>query len=306
MSFDPNNLYTRLKRIEYPETQIGILWRKKADEIERKIALLESRGTDHFTSKSIHLYDAPDKKLLNTALTEIKQMPKKFPKPEKVFTAKEAQKVFEKAITDYGLKGWSVKIKDEMISDAIAGKQNTISIRADATFSEDRLKGTVAHEIETHAFTAMNGALQPYKIFQRGLADYLMTEEGLAVYNQEQTESSETQKKYWPASSVVGIYVAMHGSFADIYTEVMKLGFDAERAWRVAIKAKRGLTDTSKPGAFTKDFVYFKGYKIIQDFVKKGGDLRELYYGKTNLNDLDIVKKVKGLKAPTYLPSYLH
>jgi len=45
---------------------------------------------------------------------------------------------------------------------------------------------------------------------------------------------------------------------------------------------------------------------MIQDFVKKGGDLRELYYGKTNLNDLDIVKKVKGLKAPTYLPGYLH
>ena len=85
-----------------------------------------------------------------------------------------------------------------------------------------KISGTIAHEIETHAFTAMNGALQPYKIFQRGLADYLMTEEGLAVYNQEKTESSETIKKYWPASSVIGIYRAMHGSFADTYAEVLK------------------------------------------------------------------------------------
>ncbi|MBU1934555.1 DUF1704 domain-containing protein, partial [Patescibacteria group bacterium] len=305
LSFDPNNLYTRLKRIEFPNTPIGILWRKKADEIQRKIELLESRGTGHFTAKSIHLYGAPNEELVNQAYDEIKFMPDKFPAPGKVLSAKEAKKVFEKAIEDYGLKGWRVKLKDELVSDAVAGKQNTISIRSDATFSEDRLKGTIAHEIETHAFTAMNGALQPYKLFQRGLADYLMTEEGLAVYNQEKTESSETQKKYWPASSVIGIHTALNGSFADIYAKILELGFDAERAWKVAIKAKRGLADTSKPGAFTKDFVYFKGYRMILDFVSKGGDLTDLYYGKLDLNDLDIVKKVKGLKKPIYLPAYL-
>lgn len=305
LSFDPNNLYTRLKRIEFPDTPIGILWQKKSDEIQRKIELLEARGTDHFTSKSIHLYGAPNEKLYKEALEEISDMPDKFPTPKKVYNSKEAKKVFEKAIEEYGLKGWSVKIKEELVSDAIAGKQNTIIIREDVKFSEDRLKGTIAHEVETHAFTAMNGALQPYRIFQRGLADYLMTEEGLAVYNQEQTESSETQKRYWPASSVIGIYIAMSGSFADVYAEVLKLGFDAKRAWQVALKAKRGMTDTGKTGAFTKDFIYYKGYKMILDFVKKGGDLTDLYYGKTNINDLDLVKKVKGLKTPTYLPSHL-
>ncbi len=151
----------------------------------------------------------------------------------------------------------------------------------------------------------MNGSLQPYQLFQRGLADYLATEEGLAVYNQERTEFGETEKKYWPASSVVGIYRAMYGSFADVYAELVKLGFSMDRAWKVALKAKRGLADTSKPGAFTKDFVYFKGHRMILDFIEKGGDLRNLYYGKINMNDLDIVKKVKGLKKPTFLPTYL-
>ncbi len=305
LSFDPNNLYNRLKRIEFPDTPIGLLWQKKADEIQRKIELMESRTADHFTSKSIHLYGAPDEELLKIALEEIKHMPNSFPDPGKILPIKEVKKIFEQAIEDYGLKGWSVKIKDEMVSDAIAGKSNTILIRSDARFTKDRLKGTVAHELETHAFTAMNGALQPYKIFQRGLADYLMTEEGLAVYNQDQTESSETIKKYWPASSVIGIYTAMHGSFVDVYEEIMKHDFGADRAWQVALKAKRGLADTSKPGAFTKDFVYFQGYRMLLDYVKGGGDLKNLYYGKTNLNDLDIVKKVKGLKEPRYLPSHL-
>lgn len=305
LSFDPNNLYSRLKRLEFPDSPIGILWEKKADEIIRKIQLLEVRDTPEFTEKSIALYGGPDERLVAEALREIHFMPEEFKASGKTFTAKEAKKIFEKAILDYGLKGWRVILKEDLVSDAIAGKENTILIREKATFSEDRLKGTIAHEIETHAFTAMNGALQPYKIFQRGLADYLTTEEGLAVYNQELTESSETIKKYWPASSVIGIYEAMKGSFTDVYQKIVELGFGAERAWRVALKAKRGLGDTSQPGAFTKDFVYYKGFKMIKAFVAKGGDLRKLYYGKINLDDLEIVKKVKGLKSPMYLPAHL-
>lgn len=305
LSFDPNNFYSRLKRLEFPDSPIGILWQKKANEITRKIQLLEARDLPEFTERSIALYGAPSEELLKEALEEISSMPTEFKDKGKIFTAKEAKKVFEKAIQDYGLKGWRVSLKEDLVSDAIAGKENTILIRAGATFSEDRLKGTIAHEIETHSFTAMNGALQPYRIFQRGLADYLTTEEGLAVYNQELTESSETIKKYWPASSVVGIYEAMRGSFTDVYHRIVELGFGSERAWRVALKAKRGIGDTGKPGAFTKDFVYYKGYKMIKEFVTKGGNLKDLYYGKTNLEDLEIVKKVKGLKSPIYLPSYL-
>lgn len=305
LKFDPNNLYARLKRLEFPDSPIGILWRKKADEIKRKIELLEARGKEHFTAKSIHLYGAPDEEILQAALREAEGMPEKFPEPAKLLTAKEAKVLFEKAIEEFGLKGWSVKIKKDMVSDAIAGKENSIMLREDAVFSEERLKGTITHEIETHVFTAMNGSLQPYKIFQRGLADYLMTEEGLAVYNQMRTESVEIEKKYWPASSVIGIYTAMHGSFAEVYDKLISLGFSIDRAWKVALKAKRGLADTSQPGAFTKDFVYFKGYRKILEFIKNGGDLKNLYYGKINMDDLDIVKKVKGLKPPVFLPSYL-
>ena len=305
LSFNTNNFNSRLKRMEFPDSPIGLLWQKKADEIKRKINLLEARGSDEFTQRSIELYGVPDEELYKEALEEAKSMPENFPSPGKTLSSKEAKKIFERAIEEYGLKGWRVKLKEDLVSDAIAGKENTIFIRSGATFSEDRLKGTIAHEIETHAFTAMNGALQPYRIFQRGLADYLMTEEGLAVYNQEQTESSETIKKYWPASSVIGIYSAMRGSFTDVYKEVVELGFGAERAWRVALKAKRGLTDTSQPGAFTKDFIYYKGYKMVKAFAEAGGDLTRLYCGKTNLEDLETLKKVKGLKSPMYLPSYL-
>lgn len=303
--FNSKNLLMRLKRIEFPETNMGILWGKKADEIKRKIALLESRGTIEFGEKSSALYPAPSEAIVQEALAQIIAMPKLFPLGGKILNSTEAKKKFEKAILDYGLKGWRVKMKDDLVPDATAGKSNTIFIRTSAKFSKERLKGTIAHEVETHAFTAMNGSLQPYRLFQRGLADYLMTEEGLAVYNQEKTKSNDTIKRYWAASSVIGIDTALKGSFVDVYMKMIELGFGSIRAWMVALKAKRGMTDTSLPGAFTKDGVYFMGLKLIQNFVDEGGDLKDLYYGKINLEDLPIVKKVKGLRPPVYLPDYL-
>jgi len=305
LKFNAKNLYKRLKRLEFPDTPMGQLWGKKADEIHRKMEVLESRGTPEFTQKSISLYGDVNENLYQLALNQVRSMPEDFPSTGKRLSIKEAKKQFEKAIDDYGLKGWQVKIKEDLVSDAVAGKESAIFIREGASFTEDRLMGTIAHEVETHVFTAMNGARQPYKIFQRGLADYLMTEEGLAVYNQEQTESKSTIKKYWAASSVVGIHEAMRGSFVDVYLKIVELGFGAERAWTVALKAKRGLTDTSQPGAFTKDAVYFKGHQKIKDFVENGGDLTRLYYGKTNIEDVETIKQIKGLKKPLYLPGYL-
>lgn len=305
LSFDPNHLFARLKRLDFPDSPIGLLWRKKADEIQQKIRLLEARGTPDFTRLSAALYGAPDDAMLQAAVEGVTTMPQHFESAGPTLGAKEAAKRFTDVITEYGLSGWRVALKDDMVSDAMAGKQNTILIRKDAHFSEERLAGTIAHEIETHVFTAMNGARQPYKIFQRGLAHYLVTEEGLAVYNQEKTDAGIGPKKYWPLSSVIGIHQAMTGSFTDTYRAVLRHGFDAERAWRVALKAKRGLTDTRQPGAFTKDHVYFRGHRMILDFVRQGGDLRDLYYGKMNLEDLPTVKKVAGLKPPLFLPRYL-
>ncbi|MBN1258864.1 DUF1704 domain-containing protein [Candidatus Peregrinibacteria bacterium] len=305
LSFDSKALLSRLKHLDFTDSPLGILFQKKAEEIKQKIHLLQCIGTDRFSSACAALIPVPDEEVLKEALGQIAKMPKAFPEDNKPLTADKAKIVFEKALAKAGLTGWLVQLKEEMVADVVAGKQKTVFIRQGALFTENRLKGTIAHEIETHVFTAMNGARQPYKIFRRGLAGYLATQEGLAVYNQERTEASETPKKYWPASSVIGIRKAMQGSFAEVYGAILQLGFSPERALKVALKVKRGLKDTGQPGAFTKDAVYFTGRKIIYSFMAEGGDLHDLYIGKINLNDLPLIKKIKGIKAPYYLPEYL-
>lgn len=296
----------RLSHLLFSDDAMGVLWAKKCDEMERKLALLEARGdAREFTQRSIALYGFPDDDMVAQALQQIRGIPSSFPLEEETVNAGEAQRIFKQVLADYGLTRWEVELKEGIVADAIAGKEGVIFIRAGALFSYQRLQGMIAHEIETHVFTAENGRAQPYRLFQRGLADYLATEEGLAVYNQDRTEASETEKKYWPASSVIGIEVARKESFAHVYQTVLELGFSRERAWKVALKAKRGLSDTALPGCFTKDGVYFKGHRMILEFIQRGGDPKELYYGKINLNDLSLVKKIDHLKQPIFLPDYL-
>lgn len=305
LDFDAEEFLNKLAAMTFPDSIIGTLWKKKADEIKRKINVLKARGTKEFTQKSIELYGAPDPLLVQEAYDYIKTMPTTFPEEGSMINALQAKAKFEETLNKYGLKQWNVSIQKELISDVIAGKEKSILIRENATFSSQRIKGTIAHEIETHVLTSVNGKTQPYKIFQRGLADYLLTEEGLAIYNQNRVQPLPIAKTYWPASSTIGVAQSLKGSFIETVNELIKLGFDKSRAQRVALKTKRGLTDTSEPGGFTREIVYFKGHKMILEFLENGGDLRDLYYGKINLKDLPLIKKIQELKQPWLLPFYL-
>ena len=57
-------------------------------------------------------------------------------------------------------------------------------LKEGVSFTEHRLQGVIAHEIMTHIYRLENGRRQPYAIFALGTAQYLATEEGLAIYNQ--------------------------------------------------------------------------------------------------------------------------
>lgn len=97
----------------------------------------------------------------------------------------------------------------------------------------------------------------------------------------------------------------MRHSFAETVDYCRKLGMLLGAAFQTTLKVKRGLEDTSKKGAFTKDLVYFAGYLEIKDFVSKGGDIKNLYYGKYSLDDLELIKQVPYLVEPRLLPAFL-
>jgi hypothetical protein len=254
----------------------------KKIEIERKVDLLEAIGTEEFTKRSRELYGFPNGEVIQKARGILLSKPKSFAKEKTTLDSENAKKEFEKAFQEYGLKKWKVVFKDDLAADALAGKRNTLFVRTGAVFAPERLQATIAHEVATHILRAENGKKQPYEIFSRGLANYLETEEGLAIYNQNLVLDEKSEKHYWPVVSLLAVEYAEEHSFREVYDFVRKFGFDKERAWKTALKVKRGLRDTSESGGFTKEHIYFSGLQKVEKFVEEGGAAQRAFCWQDN------------------------
>jgi len=305
LRFDPDELKTRLAKIELDSSPLGQIFLEKKAELIKKIELVENIDTENFTEKSVDLFGQPSKELIAECEKMLIERGKSQAIESEDISAEEAAKKFEKVFEKYGLKNWKVKLKDEMVTDCVAGKNNMMFVRKGAQFSEKRLQSLVIHEIETHILTAENGKNQPFEIFNRGLADYLITQEGLAMYNVSKQTSKSIKENFRALSLVIAADIAMRSSFVETFEKILSYGIPIDQAVRVTLKVKRGLTDTGEAGAFTKDILYYKGFKEVLAFVENGGKIKDLYIGKLNIKDLELIKKIEGLLPPVHAPEWL-
>lgn len=307
LSFDAGALKLRLKKLEeqLDTSPLAELFRRKIAEQNKKIILMEARGHESFTERSYELYGKPSEALIQEAKKKLEGIPKEFPEPARYYSVPEAIIEFEKTFQEYNLHHWKIKVNRQMVSACSAGKESTLFLREGVRFSEERLRMVIAHEIETHILTAENGKHQVYGLFNRGFGNFLETQEGLAIWNQEQVSTIVTEKHFRSALLIFVVDFASKHSFAETYDYCLKLGMSSDRALQTVLKVKRGLGNTAKPGVFTKDSLYFSGYLQIQNFVANGGDLKDLYYGKYNLDDLAYIKRISQLREPKLLPHFL-
>lgn len=304
LNFDPQKLLAELAEIQTPDTPLGSLFRDKKIEIRQKIELLEAIGESNFSEKSRQLYGFPNSENIEKAREILAKKPKKFPHENSKIDAKSAALEFQKTFAKYELENFKIVFRDDLVADALAGKSGTLFLRRDAKFSSERLRAMIAHEIETHILRGENGRAQKYEIFLRGLGGYLEIEEGLAIFNQNLLLKNAHEKQFWPVLSFLAVAESAEKSFRGIFDFVKKLGFDDERAWKTALKIKRGLVNSSEKGGFTKEAIYFSGLQKIQKFVDEGGDLRKLYVGKIKISDLAILAKISEIVAPKRFPEF--
>ncbi len=297
-----------LQPLEGDESPLGILLRRKRKELLLRIELIRSRGnTQRFVAASQALFGTPSTALLGFAKEYLKseQNTGEPPEDERRRTAEEVKPAFEEVLSRYGLHDWIVELKQGMVADCAVGEQR-LFLRSGATFSDEHLKALFAHEIETHALTAENGRLQPYEIFRRGCANYLDTQEGLAIYNQNLVLPPQHEKRFLHAKSVLAVAYGMDHSFAETRRYLQEeLGCTNEKATSKTIDIKRGISRSIEHGAFTKALVYFRGFRAIDQFVRQGGDLRKLYIGKIAIEDLPLIEKIEGMQKPAVLPMWL-
>ena len=302
LKFESYALRERLKTVELDDSILGRLYDRKKYEILDKIDLIEKIGSEGFTKASIKLFGAPTLPLVEIAQPLVNDGPlDEEEKEDKDLTAAQVAKEFEAVFEKYDLSNWRVKLKPNMVANAVAGKQNTLFVKEDARFSSRDVKALIAHEIETHILTAENGKLQPYQLLSRGMANYLITQEGLALYNAERAVGVRRRT----ALSVMACKRALENSFSDVFDYLKSAGVSMERAFQVAMKMKRGLEDTGQPGGFTKDIIYLKGREEVKTFLQKGGEMKDLYRGKFDLGELDLILQVPNLREAKYLPEWL-
>jgi hypothetical protein len=188
----------------------------------------------------------------------------------------------------YGLsEKFSIIWSEEFVSRASVNP-TAIKLRLPCSIYEGDLEGLIYHELGTHVLRRTNYEQQPWfrKKRKNGFSEYLKTEEGLAVLHA--LYPRKYPFAYLAALNFIATIKAQEESFLEVWQFLHHYLDDNERAFNMAFKKKRGLTDTSLPGGFTKDYVYFEGFVENTKFlIENDFPIKELYFGKLSSKDID-------------------
>ncbi|XP_059569595.1 microtubule-associated tyrosine carboxypeptidase 1 isoform X3 [Alligator mississippiensis] len=161
-------------------------------------------------------------------------------------------------------------------------------------------------ELGTHYIRGVNNAHQPWHSSegrkQYGLKPANPTEEGLASLH---SVLFRKQPFLWRAALLYyTIYQASHMSFCALFCDLEQYVQDARVRWEYCVRAKRGQTDTSQPGCFSKDQVYLDGIlRILRH--RQTIDFQLLAaLGKVSYEDVNHLKKF-GVLEKARIPHFM-
>lgn len=168
----------------------------------------------------------------------------------------------------------------------------------------DRL---VVHEIESHLLQAHNGInldilkhLNSSTTFRQKLFS-----EGLAVYNEYKT-SNETQLSEIIYKLRLKAVMRSDLSFSSLFKYVNTF-LPTNLAINITFRVKRGMSDTSLPGGYFKDSLYYLGYREIKNLIDDGKIPHEYFYlGKVTDMEYNLLKdQLSNAKDMLVLPSFI-
>ncbi|AKV01033.1 hypothetical protein AKJ09_07696 [Labilithrix luteola] len=208
----------------------------------------------------------------------------------------------------------TVEVDPKCTSKAIAGMRR-VRVRAGATFTEWEAEGLYRHEVETHAFTALNGAAQKYApLLRSGGPRSTPTQEGLAVFAELYHRAMAIPRLLRLAQRVKLVCMAEDGaSFLDVYRHLLELGSEPRDAYLDAARIFRG-GPPSGGGVFTKDACYIAGLLHVHAFLAafvRGGfsdECEMLVAGRFALPDITALVQLRAmgiLDRPRYRPRWL-
>lgn len=306
---------TKIQDIKIPSSPLGKIFDEVRNKIVLEAKMIAKIGTNDFNTKPLfaeltqELYEQAKNILTKTNIVPTEK--------EKTVSANELKNKLDETIKKYGLKGWEIIfLENAAATVSVTASKKIINIRKDEFFSEDHVKKLIVHEIETHVLRAANGERQQYKLFSVGLPNYLATEEGLAGYNERTNNVANPISEINYARNVIATKLSSEKSFREVYNQIIQTYENTvdekgnitktkeEKAFMKVMRVKRGLGDTSNPGGYLKDHAYLAGMNLVEEYVKKGKDIRLLYAGKIGVEHVHLVEE-KIIKKAEILPIFL-
>jgi len=306
INFD--SLKNQIEEFKLSDSTIENIFKRYLSVLGDHISFYQNRGNSRkFTEYSVKAFGVPDKKLVEKAYQIISTPSEINIKADmnKIYDAHDLASKLKNRLYKYGFDWQIVILETSTTKVTVDPEIKVIYLNNSLKYSEADLERLQVHEIDTHVVRAENGALQPFKIFSTGLANSLTTEEGLAVTSEEMNNVLDHSALRILAGRTIAVALAVRESFFSVFTELAKY-FNENDALNITQRVKKGLSDTSDCGGFTKDYIYFDGYYSLKEYLNLDNDPEILFVGVIGLEDIPDIRvllETNDLKVPKNIPS---
>jgi len=293
-----------MAKLEPQESWVEKLYYEKARNALLAIQCVQDHVPSVITGMSCLAYGLPGWDLLTEARRILAQVhPTDTPDQPKTLSAEDAIAWMQSVLDQSSIQEWRAIVFEPMSAKMSVNRlDKEVKIRKGVTFSPSDLHRLVVHEIGVHVLRYENGAQQPIRLFQSGFTKYLSTEEGLAVYGEAQAGLLETPTLRKYAGRVIAAHLALNHPFSHVF-ETLATDLGPEVAFGITVRAKRGFTDTTQPGAHTKDIVYLQGYLAVKAHLEQQpDDYPLLFAGKFGLRHIPLVRSLVEQGTVTFPP----
>jgi len=293
ISLDPEKKKRELYNLDLNQIEdptLALILRDKRLEIEKKLTMLEERGTDNFQFIGESLFGKIEDNVLQAAKAILRKYPKgENPKSQKRFDCYEFAARAKDEIDYYQEQFPDLKLSLEIRKDVsgIMVDRSKLLISNRFSLNESRCDALIQHEIATHIVTYCNGKGQPIRQMYAGFAGYDQLQEGLAVLAEYLVGGLTVNRLRLLGARVIAADSLVNGAnFIETFNLLRIVhNFPESTAYYITMRIYRG-------GGLTKDAVYLAGLLNVMEYIKNGGNLERLYTGKFNVNHVEIIEEL--------------
>lgn len=310
LPIEPSQLKRSLFRIPIERVSdpvLAQLFRSQQNELDRKLTMLDERGTDIFFYGSLMSYGKVDEKLYAEAQSILSSFPRRSRDSSKggFVDASEFASIAGRRIEEYK-RAYPDLTSKVLVREDTAGlmvSRGNLLIGRSVRTPRARVDPLIAHEVGTHIVTYFNGRAQPFRQLYVGLPNYDELQEGLAVLAEYLVGGLSKPRMRLLAARVIGAKALIDGaSFVDVFRILnSEHGFERRTAFGITMRLYRS-------GGYTKDAVYLRGLLRVMDYLRQGGDIEPLFLGKFGMEHLPIINELQSrevLKRPVIRAHYL-